>query len=437
MLTDNGNQNSAAPHAYNSPNNGTSGPSANPFRVSNAGGNRSYSAPQSPFANARSRGNEFANAQGYESSPAPASDQEFTYARPDSERVIPIPSPASPEPQTWSQEFADFSRISQQSSLASRQAILEIYDREQLQLYDNQQFAELHLLLQTELKRNPNSTKALIGVALCYLSLGEPQKSAEYFSKAIDIDESIRPAKYLLETPQVDPDDWLDMAEELGHCGILEGSMEVCSNIVDSNQFSDKVRRQAQKVREAIRQDYFAARERIIIGNAPKSKEKFGSHHLINSVAFVLVPLALAIILGCVMFYAFDMSNGKTELGRAIYRLERLKRGDTAVERMGTCDRALSDALECFNNAATVNPFSKEACFYKLQTTLLLKELGRTRVDTNEQWDAEHWQAVKSDCLDAEAEYEKLSLSIEKDQALKQEWKEFYDAAKSEEGAPL
>ena len=355
-----------------------------------------------------------------------------------------IPDSGNPdsagENETWSDEFNDFERISQQQGLFNgRRSVSDIFDYDQLQRYDRNKFSELHYLLQQKLSRNPRDLNTLIGMALCSLAIGEPAKSAEYFAKATEVDEAVRPSKYLHEVPSSDPDDWLDMAEELGHFGILDGSMELCSSIVDSNKFSDRVRRQALKVREAIQQDYFAARDRIMIGsNQQNKKDNFQAASWINNIVFIIAPLMLAILLGCLVFYSINVNNGKTALGHAIYRLEYLKKGNYEVERMGKCDYDLSNASEYFRKAKKFNPFTKEIYFYELQIALLTKELGRVRSSNeNEKWDKMHWQTVKENCNEAQKAYDDLGLSTEKDLELKNEWQNFVIEAKKEENAPI
>ncbi|MBQ7568771.1 hypothetical protein IJT17_08205 [bacterium] len=340
----------------------------------------------------------------------------------------------------WSSEFDDFSRISQQQPMFNgRRNVADVFDRDQLKLYDQSKFSELHYMLQTKLSRHPKDKNTLLGIAICNLAIGEPKKSAEYFAKATDVDEAVRPSRFLNEIPTSDPDDWLDMAEELGHFGMIDGSMELCSSIVDSNQFSDRVRRQALKVREAIQQDYYAARERIIIGsNTNKNKEGLQSGRLFNNLALIIAPLMLAILMGSLFFYSINLNNGKQSLGSAIYRLEHLKRGDTAIERMGSCDNDLSDAADYLSKAKKFNPFSKEVYFLDLQRTLLTKELGRVR-SRNEatRWDSERWQEVKDSCANAQTAYDNLGLSTEKDLEFKNEWQEFVIASKKEENSSI
>ncbi|MDO5295975.1 MAG: hypothetical protein Q4F00_04905, partial [bacterium] len=340
---------------------------------------------------------------------------------------------------TWSSEFDDFSRISQQQSPFSRRNVTDIFDYDQLQLYDRNKFSELHFELQQKLSRNPRDLNTLIGMALCSLALGEPAKSAEYFAKATEVDEAVRPSKYLHEVPSSDPDDWLDMAEELGHFGILDGSMELCSSIVDSNKFTDQVRRQALKVREAIQQDYFAARDRIMIGSNQKNKkDEMRTARWVNNLVFIVAPLVLAVILGSLVFYSINLNNGKTSLGHAVYRLEYLKHGNLEVERMGKCDYDLIKASEYFRKAKKFNPFTKEVYFYELQIALLTKELGRVRsANENDKWSKARWQEVKSYCEEAQKNYDDLRLSTEKDLELKNEWQNFVIEAKKPENAPL
>ena len=314
-----------------------------------------------------------------------------------------------------------------------------MFTEEQLQQYDRQQFSELHYVLQTKLKRSPKDLRTLLGIALCNLAIGEPQKSAEYFAKATDVDEAVRPSKYLNEVPTCDPDDWLDMAEELGHFGILDGSMELCSSIVESNQFSDRVRRQAMKVREVIQQDYFAARERIIIGNnVGDKKNSLGHERLFSALTFIVLPLLLAATMGGWLFYSINMNNGMVSLSHAIYRMEHLKRGDTAVERMGSCDNDLADADSYFHTAMRFNPFTKKAYFYAMQTALMTRELGKIRShEDSTRWSSDRWQEVKANYAEAKEAYDALQLSTEKDLDFKKEWQDFAAQAKKEENSAI
>ncbi len=335
---------------------------------------------------------------------------------------------------TWYSEFDGFSRISQhQPVLNTRREITKVLTPEQLQLFDRSQYSELHYNLQNLAKRDPKNINALIGIALCDMAIGEPLKAAEVFAKACDLDESFFPSKFLNDVPTCDPDDWLDMAEELGHYGIIEGSTDVCNSIINSKQFSDRARRQAIKVRDAIQQDYYAARERIIIGNNPgNKKDQFKTGRLTTTFTMVIVPLLLAAVLASWMFYSIQISNGVQCLSRGIYRLERLKKGDTGIERMGKVDHDFEDADDYFNKAIRFNPFTKEAYFYKMQTALLLRDVGRIRSKyENEKWDAARWKEVKNRVNDTQNAYEALELSTDKDLQFKSKWKDFYKESKS------
>lgn len=437
---------------------GNSGINGNPFgpkRSQNGYGGGINS--QSPFINAQQRsapqpsqnGQDFVPtiintpAAGNRRAPviAPAENnyQDNGYQEDEEFYDSPDNNPDVQEQGTWSSEFNDFARISQQGAFNGRRNIADIFDSEQLQLYDRNKFSELHYLLQTKLSRHHRDLNTLIGMGLCSLSIGEPLKSAEYFAKATEIDETFRPSKYLNEVPAGDPDDWLDMAEELGHYGILDGALELCSSIVDSNKFSDRVRRQAMKVREAIQQDYFAARERIIIGSNKKNqKDEMRAARWLSTFTFIVAPLILAAILGSAVFYTINMNNGKMYLSHAVYRLDRLKKGNPNVERMTKCDYDLDDAVTYFRKAKKFNPFTKEAYFYTLQTAQLTKELGRVRSnDEGAKWDKARWQEAKNFYDEAKKDYDDLHLSTEKDLKLKNEWQNFVKEAKKEENAPL
>ena len=336
---------------------------------------------------------------------------------------------------TWSSEFDDFSRITQKQSInANERELAKVFSAEQLSMYDRNQFSELHFNLQAALKRDPQNMNVLIGIAVCDLAISEPQKAAEIFAKVADIDDNYRPSILLTELA-ADPDDLLDMAEEMGHCGIVDVAVDFCNKIVDSNEFSDNVRRQAMKMREAIKQDFFAARERIAIGTNPKKEKNWRNAKLTSAFTFIFLPLLLAVCLAGFLFYTIQMDNGKKFLSVGIYRVEHLKRGDTAVERMGAADSKIYDAIESFENAKSFNPFTKEAYFYEMQAYNLLRDLGHVRAkDPDTKWDADQWSSVKDGCQTSTEAYNNLGLSTDKDLAFKEEWQEFYKTSKVDNG---
>ena len=99
--------------------------------------------------------------------------------------------------------------------------IASIFTEEQMELFDSEKFSELHFDLQNSLKRFPNNIDAYYGLGLCAMAVGEPERAATHFLKALALDESIDPGSVIEEITTSDPEDWLLAAEELGHSGFF------------------------------------------------------------------------------------------------------------------------------------------------------------------------------------------------------------------------
>lgn len=321
--------------------------------------------------------------------------------------------------------------------------IANIFTEEQLELFDKGKFSELHFDIQNSLKRFPNNIDAHYGLGLCSMAVGEPERAAVHLSKALDLDDSIRPGEMLSEIPTSDPEDWLLMAEELGHSGFLDAAVDICAKIVASDRYAPKIRALASKTKETIEQDFYAARERIVSGNAPKDKgDSTAAYKAASVISLVVIPLLIVMIAGCWTYSSFQFSAGQSQLRIGIYRYERMRIGDKTQDKNGPVENYFYKANKYFEKAYKTNPFSFETLYYQEKNYAVLYKLGEFRnrdIYNLDQysWKPGRFKEVNSSREEIVAKIKEKNVSVERMNKEKKLWQEFYQMAKKDPGTTV
>ena len=321
--------------------------------------------------------------------------------------------------------------------------IANIFTEEQLELFDKGKFSELHFDIQNSLKRFPNNIDAHYGLGLCSMAVGEPERAAVHLSKALDLDDSIRPGEMLSEIPTSDPEDWLLMAEELGHSGFLDAAVDICAKIVTSDRYAPKIRALASKTKETIEQDFYAARERIVSGNAPKDKgDSTAAYKAASVISLVVIPLLIVMIAGCWTYSSFQFSAGQSQLRIGIYRYERMRIGDKTQDKNGPVENYFYKANKYFEKAYKTNPFSFETLYYQEKNYAVLYKLGEFRnrdIYNLDQysWKPGRFKEVNSSREEIVAKIKEKNVSVERMNKEKKLWQEFYQMAKKDPGTTV
>ncbi|MGM9998234.1 MAG: hypothetical protein ACI38Q_02380 [Candidatus Bruticola sp.] len=326
---------------------------------------------------------------------------------------------------------------------AAPRKIADIFTEEQLELFDKGKFSELHFDIQNSLKRFPNNIDAHYGLGLCSMAIGEPERAAVHLAKALELDDSIRPGEVIHEITNSDPEDWLLMAEEIGHSGFLEAASDICTKILSSNRYEAKIRALASKTKETIEQDFYAARERIVSGNAPKDKGDSTAKYKVASVfTLVVLPLLIATILGFWTYSSFKFNQGQNYLRAGIYRYERLRKGDKAQDKNRPVESYFYDAAQCFEKAHKLNPFSFEALYYLEKNYAVLYKVGEYRnrdiYNLDEySWKPGRFKEVESSRRDVLSKIKSKNVSVERMNNEKKLWQDFYQQAKIDPGTAV
>ncbi|MGM9992369.1 MAG: hypothetical protein ACI376_05925 [Candidatus Bruticola sp.] len=321
--------------------------------------------------------------------------------------------------------------------------IANIFTEEQLELFDKGKFSELHFDIQNSLKRFPNNIDAHYGLGLCSMAIGEPERAAVHFSKALELDDSIRPGEVIHEITSSDPEDWLLMAEEIGHSGFLEAASDICTKIMASNRYEAKIRALASKTKETIEQDFYAARERIVSGNAPKDKgDSTATYKAASIFALVIGPLIIAVALGFWTYSSFKFNQGQSYLRAGIYRYERLRKGDKAQDKNRPVESYFYDAAQCFEKANKLNPFSFETLYYMEKNYAVLYKVGEYRnrdiYNLDEYaWKPGRFKEVERSRQDIVAKIKSKNVSVERMNNEKKLWQDFYQQAKTDPGTAV
>ena len=330
-----------------------------------------------------------------------------------------------------------------QVQIQNKIAIEEIFTDEQLVLFRRKNFSELHFDLQNSLRRFPNNVNAQYGLFICAMSINEAERAATYASKALELDETLKPGELINEIPTGDPEDWLTVAEEIGHSGYFEAAVDICDRIAASNQFESKIRALAAKTKEAVKQDFFTARERIATGNGPKQeKDVTGKIRFASVFTFVITPILIFMIAGCWFYSEFKYTEGQNNLRAGIYRYERIKNGDQSQDKNGPSERYFYKAADCFQKSRTFNPFNSNALFLQVRTYEVLLNLGNYRnrdiynLDEHS-WTDEQFKTVRSakkECAEkfSAKQFDKKTLDKKK-----KAWGEFYKSSISDPGTAV
>lgn len=343
---------------------------------------------------------------------------------------------AADDSNAWSEGFDDFSRISRHSAQASEDRLISsIFTQEQLMLFDNGQLSELHFQLQQEISVKTGSAKAYLAFALCLMACDNTGKAAEMFAQALEYDESLYPGKYLGEIKSDDPQKWLDMAEELGHFGFIEACEDICDRISQQSKFSGKARASAVQSKKRIQQQYFAARDRIISGNAPKTGDgSYEKTRFMSVLLFVIGPIICFILLSSFVYSSYQFSSGQNALGTVIYRMELLKKHNHHVDDNITLETLLDKSAQCFINAKRYNPFDTEAVFMLNKTRALTLELGQLRKEEDfNKWEGYQWKEARRELAASKRALEDLNLSDAKNLKLQKKWQDFYTTSQKTE----
>lgn len=342
------------------------------------------------------------------------------------------PQPQQPAQSSWPDDYDEFSRISRKAKVDTKRIIEGVYSAEQMQLFDSEEYSELHFQLCDILRKTPDDARALIGLGVCSMAVFEPDKATEYFGKVLDIEATFLPGKFMSEVNPGKPEDWLTLAEGIGHLGFVEAAHDICDRVAKASKYPAKTRATATQLKEQIEQDYFAARERIIAGTPNKPKEStFGTARIMSVVTFVIGPIIFALLIGSWFYSSYQMSSGKTLVAASIYRYERLKGGDTTTERNATIESLLDRAQDHFVAAARFNPFSKEAVFVQMKTADLTLRVGRAKVKTSAEWSREELKDYETKFKETKAKVKELELEKTQLNAEQKAWDEFYKAAKA------
>ena len=321
--------------------------------------------------------------------------------------------------------------------------IANIFTEEQLELFDKENFSELHFDIQNSLKRFPNNIDAHYGLGLCSMAIGEPERAAVHLGKALELDDSIRPGEVMREVPTSDPEDWLLMAEELGHSGFLEAAIDVCTRIAGSDRYEPKIRALASKTKETIEQDFYAARERIISGNAPKDKgDSTTTYKALSVISLIIIPFIIVLIVGCWTYSSFQFSAGQSQLRIGIYRYERLCAGDKTQDKNGPIENYFYNANRYFERAYRFNPFSFEILYYQERNYAVLYKVGEYRNRDIYNLDQHSWKGgrfneVNRSREEVVAKIKEKKVSVEHMNKEKKLWQEFYKMAKNDPGATV
>ena len=321
--------------------------------------------------------------------------------------------------------------------------IANVFTEEQLELFDKEKFSELHFDIQNSLKRFPNNIDAHYGLGLCSMAVGEPERAAVHLGKALDLDDSIRPGEMIQEIPTSDPEDWLLMAEELGHSGFLDAAVDICTRILGSDRFAPKIRALASKTKETVEQDFYAARERIVSGNAPKDKgDSTATYKAASVISLVVIPLIIIMIAGCWTYSSFQFSAGQSQLRIGIYRYERMRVGDKTQDKNGPVENYFYNANKYFEKAYRTNPFSFETLYYQEKNYAVLYKLGEFRnrdIYNLDQysWKPGRFKEVNSSREEIVAKIKEKNVSVERMNKEKKLWQEFYQMAKKDPGTAV
>ena len=321
--------------------------------------------------------------------------------------------------------------------------IASIFTEEQMELFDSEKFSELHFDLQNSLKRFPNNIDAYYGLGLCAMAVGEPERAATHFLKALALDESIDPGSVIEEITTSDPEDWLLAAEELGHSGFFETATKICKHISASDKFTSKVRALASKTKEAINQDFNEAKERIATGNAPKEGGgSFTAARIFSIFFMVVVPLALFVVFGIISYSSYQFTEGQRRLQVGIYKYEQLKAGVGGQDVGRPIEDWFYKAEEYFQKSLKTS-FSPFKClYYYNESYKVLIKLGKLRNKDQYNLDSYSWkpgrfketERVRQEVV---AKIKERNVSVEKMNAAKKEWNEFYENAKKDPGAGI
>ena len=372
--------------------------------------------------------------------------------RPPQPRPMPLEQPAAPVPEASAQAIPQGRPATMEAPPPPKapplipsgpRKIANVFTEEQLELFDKEKFSELHFDIQNSLKRFSNNIDAHYGLGLCSMAVGEPERAAVHLSKALDLDDSIRPGDMIQEIPTSDPEDWLLMAEELGHSGFLDAAVGICTKILASDRYAPKVRALASKTKETIEQDFYAARERIVSGNAPKDKaDSTTAYKAASIVALVIIPLLLVAVLGCWTYSEFQFSSGQTQLRVGIYRYERMRAGDKSQDKSGPVENNFYNAVKYFEKACKMNPFSFEALYYQERTYAVLYKLGEFRnrdIYNLDQysWKQGRFKEVESSRQEVVSKIKSKNVSVERMNDEKKSWQEFYQQAIKDPGTAV
>ncbi|MBQ7529182.1 hypothetical protein IJT10_04700 [bacterium] len=320
----------------------------------------------------------------------------------------------------------------------------EIFTDEQLQLFKEQRFNELNFDLLNSLKRFPNDINALFGLGICAVAMGEPEKAAIQFVKALEVDDSIRFGNCVRSVEETDPEDWLMTAEELGHAGFAEVAIDICYKISSSGKFTPKIRALASKTAATIKQDYYTAKERISVGKSRKEKlwtNATWPMRIFNIFVFIILPLTL-ITLSCVYIYSeYLFSSGKAQLQVGIYYYNQISLGRQADNNY-SAEHYFDYAETYLWQSYKWNPLSSKSLFYLDKGYTVYRKLGRLRNSENI-YDpvarAKFWNPARGKLLSeaqkqAQEEFKKKEVSKEKVKKLENEWNEFYKIARVDPG---
>lgn len=323
-------------------------------------------------------------------------------------------------------------------------SLAEIFTEEQLQLFKEQRFNELNFDLLNSLKRFPNDINALFGLGICAVAMGEPEKAAIQFAKALEVDDTIRFGDCVKSVDETDPEDWLMTAEELGHAGFAEVAIDICYKISSSGKFTPKIRALASKTAATIKQDYYTAKERISVGRT--RKEKLWTYatwpmRIFNIFVFIILPIAL-IVLGSIYAYAeSQFSAGKAQLQVGIYYYSQISLGRT-VDKNYAAEHYFDYAENYLWQAYKYNPFSSKPLLYLDKCYTVYKKLGKVR-NSEDIYDpvarAKFWNPSRSKLItesqkQAQGELKKKELTKESLQKFETEWNEFYRSSKVDPG---
>lgn len=327
--------------------------------------------------------------------------------------------------------------------LQSGRRLTEVFSDEQMQLFTEGKFSDLYFDLQNMMHKFPNNVDGFFGLGLCSMAVGEPERAATHFLKALKLDDSMRPGDFIVEISSSDPEDWMLMAETLGHEGFVDAAVDICKKITSSDRYPPKIRALASKTKETIEQDYFAARERIAAGNGPKQeKDSTGTIRFASVVTFVLMPILITFLVVCWAYSSFQLSEGKGYMRAGIYRYERIKEGNKAMDNQKPTESYFEAAEVCLKKAEKFNPLAVEPLYYRERNFYMYHKLGEYRNRDKYQRDQFAWSAGRLKTVEdnRKSVVEKIkgkNLSVEKLEEEKKGWQEFYNIAKSDPGTVI